>query len=65
MGEKIGVFILLMLLGSGVVVPLSWYGNHRTIQKRAIERGSAYYDTKTGEFTWSDNNVKYIYTGKE
>jgi len=33
------------------------------IEKRAVETDMAHFDTKTGEFTWSDNNMKFVIEG--
>ena len=39
--------------------------NRVAIEKRAIETDMAHFDSKTGEFTWSDNNMKFVIEGYE
>lgn len=56
------VFFGVMLCG--IVYPIMHHVENYEIRARAIEMDKAYYDSKTGEFTWSDNVLEYIIDGE-
>lgn len=54
---------------STVFLLLSWFifwpVTKTRIHNRAIEVGAAHYDAVTGDFTWSNGEVKYVCTGEK
>ena len=57
-------FFLTILMASGVVFPILMMFDASNINKRAVEMEKAYYDSKTGDFKWSDNVSRYIFDGQ-
>lgn len=53
------------LLVAGICYPVMYHVDNAEIRARAIQMDKAYYDSKTGEFTWSDNVSAYIFNAEE
>jgi len=57
--------IFFVLLVVAVMFVLHMWNHNGDQEYRAIEMEKAYYDSKTGDFKWSDNVSKYIFTGEK
>lgn len=58
----VGAVLTILIGGFAVLIRVDKVSELR--HTRAIKVSAAHYDTKTGDFTWDDEKVRYIITGK-
>ena len=65
--KKWEIFLVSFGLGMvvmGFLILFILHNQHEQIHVRAIERNMAEYDSKTGEFKYTNPDLIYILTGK-